>query len=271
MYSGLTLTRYSGRLFGGHQKVDSVARRHLAELLSPKSTFPGIRSILHFEGKNGPDGIKRKSPSKNEPWHFFEPLKGDTTAFMRLIEQHHDQLIVELKAKNKERSAFEAAWFAHTIVDGLTPAHQYPYEEKMAEIRGGAAKDDRTTVMQKWIFKGDTKSKTFKNIVKVWGPRGLFIAHGMFELGFGFIIKPLRFPDARPSPNEIRLAKKVGYHEYYLRQARKVARMKMFDTYIKDGWTSKLSRQVRESLAPTIVRTITVLWYLAAEEAGVSK
>ena len=269
MYSGLTLTRNSGRLFGGHQHIDRVARRHLNELLPKTAPFPSIRPILHFEGKNGPDGIKRKSPSKNEPWHFFEPLKGDTKPFMKLLTAHYKQLVIQLKAKNKERAAFEAAWLAHAAVDGMTPPHHYPYEVKLAEIRGGAAKEDRTTVMQKWIFKGDTKTKTMKNIFKVWGPRGLFIAHGMFELGFGFIIKPLRFPDARPTVHDIAQAKKLGYEEYFLKQARKIALMQLFEDYIASGWTAKLSRQVREELAPIMIKTVTVLWYEASEEAGI--
>ncbi len=268
MYSGLTLTRYSGRLFGGHQQIDRVARRHLAQLLSPQTTFPGVRSVLHFEGKNGPDGIKRKSPSKDEPWHFFEPLEGDTTAFMKLLSMHYLNLVKELKNKNKERSAFEAAWLAHAIVDGLTPAHHYPYEEEISKLRGGAHKDDRTTVMEKLIFKGDTKYKTMKNTLKAYGPRGLYMSHGLFELGFGIIIKPLRFPDARPSANHVAYAYDLGYEEYFLRQARKIARLNIFNTYIEGGWTGKLSRQVREELAPIIVRTVTVIWYMAAQEAG---
>ncbi len=271
MYSGLTLTRNSGRLFGGHQQIDRIARRHLGEILSPKAGFPGIRSILHFEGKNGPDGIKRKSPAKDEPWHFFEPLEGDTSAFIKLLCEHYKQLVKELKSKNIERAAFEAAWFSHAIVDGLTPAHHYPYEAAIEALRGGASKDDRTTIMQKLTFKGDTKTKTIKNTMKAWGPRGLFISHGVFELGFGFIIKPLRFPDARPTPEDIALAYELGYDEYFLRQARKIARFDIYNTYLKNGWTAKLSRQVREELAPTIVRTVTILWYLAAQEAGRSK
>jgi hypothetical protein len=60
MYSGTTLTPISGRLFGAHQKIDRVARKSF-ESLTPKAEFPAIKEILHFEGVNGPDAIKRKS------------------------------------------------------------------------------------------------------------------------------------------------------------------------------------------------------------------
>ena len=190
---------------------------------------------------------------------------------LKLFTEHYKQLVKELIDNNKERAAFEAAWFSHTIVDGLTPAHHYPYEAAIAELRGGASKEDRTTVLQKLTFKGDTKAKTIKNTMKAWGPRGLFVSHGIFELGFGIIIKPLRFPDARPTPEDIALAHEINYQEYFLRQARKIARMDIFNSYINNGWTAKLSRQVREELAPTIVRTVTVLWYMAAQEADSKK
>lgn len=256
---------------GGHQTLDRISRRHLGELLPASTSFPRIRQILHFEGTNGPDGIKRKSPSKDEPWTFFNPLHGNTAPFMALLSNHFEQLVIELKNKNSEKAAFEAAWLAHILVDGLTPAHHYPYEEEMAQLRGGAHKDSRTTVAEKLLFIGDTKRETIKNTIKAWGPRGLYMAHGLFELGVGAIIKPLRFPDARPNAAEIALAHELGYADYYLRKARYVAGLGIFDAYIKDGWTSKLSRQVREELAPTILRTQTVMWYLAAEQAGLVK
>lgn len=267
MYSGLEFTKYSGQLMGGHQKIDRVSRRHLQELLSADTRFPKIREILHFEGKNGPDGIKIKSPAKNEPWHYFEPLEGDTTEFMKLLNGHYKQLVVEMRAYNKERSAFEVAWFAHAIVDGLTPAHHYPFAEKISELRGGADNSTRTSYKKKLVFTGATKRETARNMVKAYGPRGLYMAHWLFEFGFGFIVKPLRFPDARPTTADVALARELGYEEYYLRQARNVARLHLFEMYLDGGWTTKLSRLVREELAPTIIRTVTILWYMAAQEA----
>ena len=62
MYSGTTFRVKSGRIMGTHQKIDRVAHRHLQAFLPTGHNFPTTRQILHFEGKNGPDGIKKKSP-----------------------------------------------------------------------------------------------------------------------------------------------------------------------------------------------------------------
>ena len=35
---------------------------------------------------------------------------------------------------DKTRAAFEAAWLAHALTDGLTPAHHYPYQEAVSEL-----------------------------------------------------------------------------------------------------------------------------------------
>ena len=62
MYSGSTLTNISGNILGFHQKMDRSSRTSLRKL-DPKNSikFPSKKLILHFEGKNGPDGIKSNS------------------------------------------------------------------------------------------------------------------------------------------------------------------------------------------------------------------
>lgn len=270
MFSGLEFTNYSGRLIGGHQQVDRISRRHLQELLPTSTPFPRIRKILQFEGRKGPDGIKVKSPGTNEPWHFFDPLSGDSTEFMKLVSVHYEGLIRELRAQNHERAAFEAAWLAHALVDGLTPAHHYPFEAKIAELRGGKANSTRTSYRQKLVFTGKNHRTTVKNMFKAFGPGGLYIAHWVFEWGFSAIIRPLRFPDARPTAQDLQDFKKLGYEGYFLEAAVTIAKLHMFEAYLEGGWSSKLARQVREQLAPTILRTVTVFWYCAALEAGLT-
>ncbi|HEY5667646.1 MAG TPA: hypothetical protein VIR03_00615, partial [Candidatus Saccharimonadales bacterium] len=95
MYSGTTLTPLSGRVLGAHQKLDRLARASLRVLLGGyDSRFPKARSILHFEGVNGPDAIKRKSPAKDEPWHYYSPFDPADTELVRLIGAHYDELVV---------------------------------------------------------------------------------------------------------------------------------------------------------------------------------
>lgn len=271
MYSGTTLTKYSGRIIGAHQKIDSVARRHLARIISNNESFPKIRSILAFEGKNGPDGIKRKSPAQDEPWHYFNPFDDGDEQLISLIESHYKELVKQLKAHNKERSCFEAAWLAHAIVDGLTPAHHYPYEEELNDLRGGEGLETRKTIKEKIVMPGDTKRQMVKNNWKMWGPKGLLLTHGFFEFGVASIIKPLTFAEAVPSRRQINTAQDIGAVELFRRSAREIGVLGMYDLFYKKGWTPKLAWQVRHKLGPTIIQTVTLVWYLALVDAGLQE
>lgn len=268
MYSGTTLTSFSGHLLGAHQKIDRVSRRHLAKIVADDSKFPSAKRILRFEGKDGPDGIKRKSPAVDEPWHYFNPFDETDTEIIELIDTHYKRLVVELKAGNQERAAFEASWLSHAIVDGLTPAHHYPYEEKLSELRGGLSNDTRTTLKTKLVIPGDNRRKQVKNNWKMWGPRGLFMAHGLFEMGVAALIKPLAFKDAVPKGKDLQAAGEIGLNEKFLRTAREIAVLDMYTRYCKKGWTPQLALQVRQKLGPLIIQNVTLAWYLAMVEAG---
>lgn len=202
---------------GAHQKLDRIARRHL-ERMTPGANFPSSKEIIYFEGKKGPDGIKRKSPGHNEPWHFLNPLDEHNHDFMDIIEMHYRHLVKELKRGNRERASFEASWLAHAIVDGLTPAHHFPYEEKISELRQGG-NSARNSISEKLVFRGDTASKTVLNTIKVYGPRGLLSGHVLFEFGFMFIIRPLRLPDARPTEEDITEVMELTAGEYFMKRA----------------------------------------------------
>jgi hypothetical protein len=268
MYSGLTLTRYSGRVLGAHQKLDRVARRHVTQLAGRSSGFPLIREILHFEGKNGPDAIKRKSPAVDEPWHYFNPFDEGHSELFDQIQAHYDALVRELKTGNRERAAFEAAWLAHALVDGLTPAHHYPYEEKLKELRGGLGLESRNSLKEKWLMHGDTAREKAKNNWEMWGSKGLIMTHGMFEMGVAAILAPLSFKDTMPTAAEVKRAHELGVVENFRNTAREVAVLDMYGNYYKKGWTPKLTYQVRHNLGPMIVKTVTLSWYNALVDAG---
>lgn len=277
MYSGTTLTSASGRLVGAHQKIDRVARRHLAVLMDPDGIttgrakdigFPGVRSILHFEGRNGPDGIKRKSPAQDEPWHYLSPFDEDDTQLVELIEDHYANLVVALKADDMVVASFEAAWLAHAVVDGLTPAHHYPYEEKLGELRGGLGKESRVTFRDKVVMPGSTKREALRNNWKMWGSKGLLTTHFAFEWGVSSIMLPMRLGEnTRPTPTEIDRALSISVGEYFRLTAKEVAALGMYDQFIEHGWTSKMARTVRRQLVPTLIKAVTLLWYRARREA----
>lgn len=270
MYSGTTFTNFSGSILGAHQKFDRVARGHLEKIIPDDSVFPRSRRILHFEGKNGPDAIKVKSPARNEPWHFYSPFDNDDSEIIDLITYHYDLLVKQLKAGNEERSAFEAAWLAHALVDGLTPAHHYPYEDKVKELWNGT-KDERTSLFQKWFPPADTRRERVKKTWKYLGPKGLMNAHALYEFGVATIAAPLTFSDAVPTKDQISDAIEIGPVELFRRAAREIAVLDMYTRYQKRGWTTKLIYDTRHKLCPTIVQTVTLVWHDALVDAGLVK
>lgn len=267
MYSGTTLTNKSGAILGTHQKIDRVAYHNLL-MLVPEKAFPEIRDILHFEGKNGPDGIKRKSPAKDEPWHFYDPFDEEDTQLLETIRGHYEELVKQLKKRSPERAAFDASWLAHAVVDGLTPAHHYPYEEKMIEIRGGESIHGRDSVKSKIIVPGATLSDVLRRNWAVYGVKGVLSMHGFFEFGVAALLAPIKMKTARLSDSDLEMVIDIGYEEVFKRAAREIAVLYMYERFHERGWTVKLSRDVRNHLGPIMVRTVTLIWYSAMREAG---
>lgn len=269
MYAGSTMTTLSGRVLGAHQKIDRLARQSL-ERLAPQAAFPGVRSILHFEGRRGPDAIKRKSPAKDEPWHYLQPFNQDDTQLIELIESHYGQLVKALKTGDNVRASFEAAWLAHAVVDGLTPAHHYPYEEELEKLRGGSIAE-RTTIGKKLIIPGESASDRFANNWKMWGPKGLFTTHASFEVGIAFLIAPLKSRQLRLTADKVHQFQSQPLGSWFRQQAQEVARMELYDAFYKTGWTISLARRVRRQLAPILVEAVALIWYGALQEAQPNK
>lgn len=252
---------------GAHQKIDRAARRRLTEAL-PSATFPTIRRILFFEGGNGPDAIKRKSPAHDEPWHYIQPFDKSDNLLLDLIAEHYAELVRSLKRNDMVRASFEAAWMSHAIVDGLTPAHHYPYEEELSKLRGGLAKETRTTVKTKLVMPGESRREQLSNNWKMWGSKGLFTTHGAFEWGVATIILPMRFKrHATISQTEAEHVVEYGIAPWFRRVAQDVARLELYDAFYDHGWTNKLAKDIRRKLAPMIVRTVATAWAAAVLEA----
>ncbi len=268
MYSGTTFSNYSGAILGAHQKIDRVAYAHLLKIINNANGFPSLKEILHFEGKNGPDGIKRKSPARDEPWHFYNPFDNDDTELIGYIQRHYDELVTELKRGNTERAAFNAAWLAHSLVDGLTPAHHFPYEEKLTELRGGASMETRDSIKGKLIIPGDNMSDSLKRNWAMWGRGGVLSMHVMFEMGVAIMLAPLSFPKGVPTDTNLAKLNEIGLIEWFERAAREIALLDMYDHFYEKGWSVKMARQVRNHLGPIIIKTVCLAWYSAMRDAG---
>lgn len=266
MYSGTTLRGSSGNVLGAHQKIDRVARRSLARLLPAGAVFPGIRDILHFEGMNGPDGIKRKSPSRDEPWHYIDPSDGADDTLLAMIGDHHHNLAGALRVGDDVRAAFEAAWLAHAIVDGMTPAHHYPLDEKIEEL-WGHPKEHRTTLRQKNLIVGISRRDTIAKNWQYWGAKGVFTTHLLFELGIATTIAPLRFSGVSPGPEQCRRAVDEGLDGLFREAVDRIHSLNMYEEFHRVGWTRRLARLTRQTLAPEIIVMVQLAWYGAAVRA----
>lgn len=254
-------------LLHAHQKVDRIAYRHLRRLTGPDTFFPKLRLIYHFEGKNGPDATKLKNKENVEqPWHFIDPFNINDTDLHRYIEDHYAALVEALRAKDEVRSAFEASWLAHALVDGLTPAHHYPYEKELEDLRGDSRHSRKGLVGRAYV-KGDTRRDSLRRSLQLIGPKGLLTTHALFEGGAYTIMAPLKLTSARPSEDDIADIRKHGIVEYFQRMAREVAVFDMYERFYQKGWTQKLSRDIRKELAPRMVKTVTLAWYAAVSEA----
>ena len=271
MYSGSTLKplKYFDAWFGAHQKIDRMSRDRLAALLSEDElkNFPNKRLILQFEGFDGPDGVKRKTPAKDEPWHYYDPNDPNDTQIFPILQRHYDALVEALRLGNKTRAAFEAAWLAHGLVDGLTPAHHYPYEEELIRLRGGKGIESRTTPKEKLLMPGDTVRAKMKNNWQMWGDKGLLATHIAFEMGVAVLIVPMRLSKLNISENDLQFVKEQGFLELFKSSAKSIAGLALYDKFYESAWTPKLARMVRKELMPLIVRTVTLVWYAAVIEA----
>jgi hypothetical protein len=255
-------------IFHAHQKLDKAAYKHLANLLPADHPFPTVKQVLNFEGPRGPDGAKLKRLKSGQPWHFVDPLDANDTDLHGQIHGHYQGLVNALGQNDDVRAAFEAAWLAHALVDGLTPAHHFPYEAELSRLRGGEERDSRRGLAGRLYVKGDTVTKSVLQSTKLVGPKGLLTTHAMFEAGAYAIILPLRFKKAAPSQTDIESIKAEGVIDVFKQTAREVAELNLYERFYALGWTQPVSRDVRRELAPRMVRMVTLAWYAAYLEAG---
>lgn len=267
MYSGTTIHTKSGRIMGVHQKIDRIARRHIAKQIDLPSAFPSISEILHFEGANGPDGLKRKNPGKDEPWHFIDPAVDFEDSDLRvLIHDHIVNLTRALQSRDRERASFEAAWLAHSITDGLTPAHHYPLEEKLLELRGSGL-ESRDSKRKKLVMPGQSRRQLVKNNWEYWGAKGVMTTHLHFEFGVATAISTMRFDTFSFSDELVQSLKDEGFDSLFQKSLTRIAEMKMYEEFSAKGWNRHLARETKDVLVPEIVRVVMLGWLSAMLKA----
>lgn len=257
----------TGRIIGTHQKIDRVARRHLSGQLKALP-FPTIDEILHFEGSRGPDGVKIKSPGRDEPRHFIDPKTVSPDApLLHMIKAHSHNLTEALKSGDMTRAAFEAAWLAHAVTDGLTPAHHDPFDEQVKRLREGDM--ETSNLRNKLIMAGHGSRRQFiRNNWHYWGAKGIMTTHTMFEAGVATTAKPLAFKEAAANHEDIDELNSRGFIAIYIDMISAIDSLGMYERFKREGWTRTLARQTTRELIPTIIHAVELAWLEAYQRAG---
>ena len=266
MYSRITNYRKTDGVVGAHQKIDRAARRVLAEIAPDGIDFPAITEILYFEGSRGPDGLNSKSPGIDEPTHILMP-DNDDGELAGHIKDHIYNLGVALKKSDRIRASFEAAWLAHMITDGLTPAHHYPLKKEIKMLDSREAEEiDR--VYKKWVLPGSNPASFVRNNWRYIGPKGVMISHLLYELGVATMISPIAPKQLMllPTDEEIEAVKQGRYIGVFYQGINNINDLKMYESYMKKGWTQSLATQTRQILVPEIVKQVALGWLAATYE-----
>ncbi len=230
---------------GTHQKFDKVAYR----LIRPRinlNKFPQQRQILKFEGMGGPDGLKMKSKNYRAD-HLWDPVNkiGHLPSW---VEIHYKNAVEALKNGDSVKASFELGFMAHYLTDSLTPAHHTNHKLITAEY------EDANRLRKNWV---------------VWGRKGLVSSHVMFESGVSTAIafNRLRVKFDEDLYNRIiQEGIKVVVEDESLR----IAKLDLFDRYLKKGWTVDLAKTVKTVVVKRIPQLVAATWLAAYTEAGYS-
>ncbi len=264
MYSGFINSKRTMPAVGVHQRLDSAAYRLVRPYVRLEE-FPTRRQIIGFEGLNGPDGLKIKSPGRHEPGHLYNPTSGGGD-IPDLIKAHYGTLVRALRDRDLVRAAFDVAWLAHYICDGLTPAHHFPLDAELATYGADyASKPQR--YKHAVLVRGQNPAQTLKSSWALWGVKGLLSTHFNFEMGVATTLVGRRIRVSL-EPADLVDARESGPVEYFKTQADAIAELHMYEQFYAAGWSADLARLVLRRLAPQTVRAIAVIWLLACQEAG---
>ena len=261
MYSTIALvknTKLTGKLVGTHQKIDKIAHSLLLKNVPKNTFFPTKKEVLHFEGIRGPDGLKRKSPGEDEPSHLY--VKGDDEdSLIETMLGHRFNLNRALKNGDSTRAAFDAAWLAHYVADGLTPAHHIPLHDIANELMSDKEFFKIFGEPVKGIMRGDTTFETLKNNWKYWGVDGHMSRHLAFEFGIALVAMRSTNKELTPKIKRSEL-KNVDLEKEFRAAADRIYDLNLYQRFADYGWTPSVAKDIKKKLLPEAIRLTVLAW-----------
>lgn len=227
---------------GTHQKFDKTAYRILLPYIDINH-FPAKNLILKFEGMGGPDGLKFKGKYKSD--HLWDPI--NQIGFLPVwIDVHYKNLVLALKDDDTVKASFEAGFMAHYLTDSLTPAHHVSNKLIAAEY------ENSSKARLGWLY---------------FGRKGLMSSHVMFESGVSTTVALNRLRIAFDQDLYDRI-QKVGIKSVVEEESLRIAKLDLYDKFLKNGWSASLAKTVKTMVVKRIPQLIAAAWLAAYAEAG---
>jgi len=246
MNSGVVTYFTKGKVLntvGTHQKFDKTAYRLILPIIEVDK-FPTKTMILRFEGMGGPDGLKIKSRQYRAD-HLWDPINkiGSLPVW---IEVHFANLATALREGDLVKASFEAGFMAHYLTDSLTPAHHTSMKLMAAEY------DDASKMRRGWLY---------------FGRKGLMTSHVMFEGGVSTSIAMNRLR-VKFDQDLYEKILKIGIKKVVEEESLRIAKLDLYDQFIKKGWSASLAKTVKTVVVKRIPQLIAAAWLAAYMESG---
>ena len=195
-------------------------------------------------------------------WHYIE---NHSANLKKALQEIQEDDIKAFEDGTEVRAAFEAAWLAHVITDGLTPAHHFPYEQAVSELMSDQEYVKIFGQPIKGIMKGDSLTESAVKNWRYWGHNGYMSKHIAFEYGVALIATAEGWDAIKPEISPEDLAN-LDFKEEFYKSLHKIHSLDMYTRFRESGWTSALGKESKNILLPEIVRAITLGWYACLPE-----
>lgn len=190
----------------------------------------------------------------------------DSRSLPEMIVDHYYNLVQALRAEDATRAAFEAAWMAHMVVDGLTPAHHFPLSDVKEQLMTSQEMIKIFGQPVKGMMRGRSALETARNNWLYWGAKGYMSQHIGYEYGVTMIVAalPHRYLTSKIDPQNF---VELDFFQNYPMAVAKVQKYNMYERFRKEGWTTELAVETKNVLLPEIVKNVALGWYAAIIEA----